>query len=127
MRGCSGAAPLPPGFVVVHAGVGDRQQRFVRSAVLREHRGPDADTQLDALAGARLEKYFVDAFLELLPLLFRFVSAAPRQHHDELVARIADADVVRSDGRPQHAGDLAERTVADVMSVAVVDLLELVE
>ena len=45
----------------------------------------------------------------------------PAKHDDELVAGVAHADVVRADGRAQHLGDLAQRAVADVVAVGVVD------
>ena len=63
--------------------------------------------------------------LDALPL--GLLRAAARQHDDELVAGIAHADVVGPDRRAQHAGDLAQRAVADVVPVVVVDFLEMVE
>ena len=65
--------------------------------------------------------------LQLLPFLLGLLGAASREHDDELVAGVADADVVGPDGRAQHPRDLAQRAVADVVAVGVVDLLEAVE
>ena len=59
--------------------------------------------------------------------MLRLVGAAAREDDDEFVARVADADVVRADRGAQHARDLAQRAVADVVAVVVVDLLEVVE
>ena len=65
--------------------------------------------------------------LQLDPLALGLVGAAPRQDDDELVAGVADADVVRTDGATQHGRHFAQRAVADVVAVAVVDFLEAVE
>ena len=48
-------------------------------------------------------------------------------HHDELVAREARAQVVLPDRRPQHGADRAQRPVARLVAVGVVDLLEPIE
>ena len=79
------------------------------------------------LPGPRLELQAVDGALQLQALALGFLAAASRQHHDELVAGVADADVVRADAGAQHGGHLAQRAVADVVAVGVVDLLEVVE
>ena len=68
-----------------------------------------------------------DRCLQLALLLLGFLGAAAREHDDEFVARVADADVVRPDAVAQHARDFAQRLVADVVAVGVVDLLEAVE
>jgi hypothetical protein len=65
--------------------------------------------------------------LELCALALGFVGIAPRQHDDEFVSRVSDANVVRTDCRAKDARDLAERTVAHVVAVAVVDALEVVQ
>ena len=94
---------------------------------MREDRRADADRQRQHLARPRLELQRVDRALQLQPLALRFLAAAARQHDDELVAGVADADVVGPDRGAQHAGDVAQRAVADVVAVGVVDVLEVVE
>ena len=53
--------------------------------------------------------------------------ASIRQDDDELVARVAHAQVVRPQRALQRVGDLAQRAIADVVAVGVVDRLELVD
>src|SRR5262249_30776659 len=93
---------LAAGLVLIPPAVGRREERFVRLAVLREARRADADPELQALARARLEEHVVDPLLQLLALVLGFIGAAARQHDDELVARVADADVVGTDRLAQH-------------------------
>src|SRR4051812_18703565 len=63
------AAPaLAPRLVLVHPAVGCRQQRLVGLAVLREHRGADADAELQPLARPRLEEDVLHRRLQLLAL-----------------------------------------------------------
>ena len=79
------------------------------------------------LAWPRLEKDLVDPLLQLLPFVLRLVGAAARQDDDELVAGVTDADVVGADRGAQDARHLAQRPVADMVAVVVVDFLEAVE
>jgi hypothetical protein len=65
--------------------------------------------------------------LQLETLALGFFGAASRQHDDELVASVAHAHVVRPDIAAEHSGDLAQRAIANVVSVGVVDALEVVE
>src|SRR5437879_3296252 len=104
---------LPPGLVAVHPAVCSGEQRLVRIAVVREDSRADADCERQRLTRPRLELNLVDGTLQLEALPLRFLATASRQHDDELVASVADADVVGPDRRAQHAGDLAQRAVAD--------------
>src|SRR5207237_7320951 len=115
---------LAAGFVLIHAVVSRREQCLVGLAVQREHSGAHTDSELHPLAWTRLEKHLVDALLQFLALVLRFVRAAAREDHDELVPGVAHADVVGPDGSPEDQRDFAERPVPDMVAVAVVDLLE---
>ena len=126
-RGLHLHALLAAGLVAIHAAVGGGQQRFVGIAVLRIDRRADADRQRQPPARARFEQHFIDRALQLDALALGFVGAAARQHDDEFVAGVADADVVGPDAGAQHRGHFAQRAVADVVAVVVVDLLEVVE
>ena len=77
--------------------------------------------------GSHLELDVVHRALQFRALALRLVGTASGQHDDELVARVADADVVRTDGDAQRVGDLAQRQIARVVPERVVDLLEVVE
>jgi len=120
-------ATLASRLVLVHATVGRREERLIRLAVLRKHRRAHADPELQPLARSRLEEDVVDGLLQLLTLVLGFVRAATREDDDELVASVADSDVVGADRGAEHTGDFAERAVADVVAVVVVDFLEVVE
>src|SRR5207247_5259395 len=87
-------AALASGLVLIHPAVGGGEERFVRLAGLREDGRSDADPERQPFARTRLEVHLVDALLEFLALVLRLVGAAARQHDDELVARVANADVV---------------------------------
>src|SRR3954453_11769461 len=91
------AVPLAARLVAVHAAVGRRKQRLVGVAVVREHRRADADCHRQQLAWPRLELQIVDGALQLEPLALGLFAAAARQDDDELLAGVADADVVRPD------------------------------
>ena len=60
----------------------------------------------------------------LVHALGGFVAAALGHHDDELVAAVARADVVGPHRRAQQCGQLAQREVADRMSLGVVDRLK---
>src|SRR5256885_1333563 len=81
-------------------------------AVVREDRGADADRERHALARTSLEHDAIHGLLQLDALVLCFLAAASRQHHDELVTRVAHAEVVRADAGAQDVGDFLERTVA---------------
>ena len=71
------ACALPLRLVAVHPAVGGGQQRLVRVAVVREHRGADADAELQPLAGPRLENHVVDRRLQLQALALGLVAPQP--------------------------------------------------
>ena len=126
-RGLDLRALLAARFVAIHSAVRGGQQGFVAVAVLRIDRRADADRQRQAASGPRLEQHFVDRILELDALALGFVGAAAREHDDEFIAGVADADVVRPDAGAQHRGHFPQRAIADVVAVVVVDRLEVVE
>ena len=76
------AAPLAVRLVLIHPAVGGREQRFVRFAVVREHRRADADAERQPLARPRLEVHRVDALLQLLR-----ASAPPRPRRSPTARR----------------------------------------
>src|SRR4029453_6480963 len=101
--------------------------RLVGVAVERKHRGTGGEGERYADTRPRVEPRLRDRGLQLEPLALGFLRPAPGKHDDELVAGVARAHVVWPDRRAQHLGDLAQRAVADVMAVGIVDRLELVD
>ena len=65
--------------------------------------------------------------LQLAPLGFGRLARAVGEHDDELVAGVAHAQVVGAQRALQRRRDLAQRVVADVVAVGVVDRLEPVD
>ena len=65
--------------------------------------------------------------LQLAALVFRHLARAVRQHDDEFVAGVADAQVVGPQAPLQRVRHLAQRVVADAVAVCVVDGLEAVD
>ena len=97
-------------------------------AVVREHGGAGAGREANRAAGPHLDR---DPRTTASCSSRRLISAASaravREDDDELVAGVADAEVVGAERRLQRRRDLAERPVADVVAVGVVDRLELVD
>src|SRR4029453_15032178 len=86
---------LPLAFVAIHPAVARRQQGLIAVAVVWKHRRTGTHHPRDADVGPHLEADAVDGLLQLAPLALRFFAAATRDDDDELVARVAHADVVR--------------------------------
>ncbi len=94
---------------------------------MREDRHARADGERQPVARTPFEGNPSDGLLQLHALILRLPAAATGEHHDELVARVADAHVVRPNRALQHAGDLAQRGIAGLVPVGVVDVLEAIE
>ena len=107
--------------------IGFSEQRFICGAVMREDGRARADGEGDALAGPDLHVDLRDAMLQLEALDFGGLARAVREDDDELVAGIADAEVVWTERALQRQRHFTQRMIADVMAVAVVDGLEAVD
>ena len=114
-------------LVAVHPLVGRRQQVLERRPILGETGRPRADRQRDADAGARLERIGAHRILHFGHPARLVLGAAVPQHDDELVAGEARAQVALADRRRQHRADRAQRPVARIVAVGVVDLLQAIE
>ena len=94
---------------------------------MREHRRARADGEIGELARPDLDSDLRDALLQLGQLGFGGLSRAVGEDDDELVAGVADAEVVRAQRTLQGERDFAQRVIADMMPVVVVDALERVD
>src|SRR4029450_1799519 len=125
-RSAEGTDPRSPALalVAIHPAVGRCQQRFVAVAVVWKHRRTGTHHHRNADAGLHIELDAVDRLLQLAPLAFSFFAAATRDHDDELVARIAHADVVWTDRVAQDARHLTQRAIPNMVSERGVYVLE---
>ena len=122
-----GAVAAARGLVAVHEVVRVGQELFVRAAVVREDGGAGADAEAEPFARPHLDLDLGDPRLQLPALGVGRLARAVGQHDDELVARVPHAQVVGAQRALERARNLAQRVVADVVAVGVVDRLEPVD
>ena len=80
-----------------------------------------------ALAWPHLDAHVAHALLQLGPFRFRRLARAVGQHHDELIAGVPHEQVVGPQQHVQRHRHLPQRLIADVMTVRVIDRLEVVD
>ena len=119
--GTSGAEALAPGFVAIMRLSAVASSVSYESPSCGKIAAPMLIASGSSLSGRASNSSTSTARCSSSTLALRLFAAAARQDDDELVAGVADADVVRPDAGAQDAGDFAQRAVADVVAVGVVD------
>ena len=119
--GVSGASCL------IHAAVRCASNVSYASPVRRVHAHADAGAQSHGGVRSGVDGGLAMASCRSRRLRCAFGVGAARQHQNELVPRVTNADVVRPDRGAEHACDLTQRAVAAMVPMTVVDQLEVIE
>src|ERR1019366_8238522 len=111
----------------VHLGVGGSDDGLHAVAILGEGGEAEASGQREVEARAREEALIAESLPKLHGGVDGGLLAQARQQRDELVASVAEAQVVRPENPLHQAANLGEQAASDQMAVRIVDLFEVVE